>query len=171
MTAIVEIEVGGDEAVVEAAISTVEFPGTILGRSRRQSDLPTARVTTIATGHCPERQTLTCPWERVAGEEVGDASAPLLSHTVVLDRPRLVVHLRPDREELHGATPRVSAVAVVLQSIDIQNDPLILHEESAGTVNPRPIHEDAHRLQSVEEIQAHPPKQDVIAHVHLLELD
>ncbi|KAG9920707.1 hypothetical protein KCU96_g11346, partial [Aureobasidium melanogenum] len=89
----------------------------------------------------------------------------------ILARHRLVVHPRPVREELHGVTPQVSAVAVVLQSIGMQNDPLILHEESAGTVNRRPIHEDAHHLQSVEEIQAHLPGQDAIAHVHLLELD
>lgn len=114
VTAIAEIEVEEDEAVVEAAISTAELPGTILGRTRHQSDLHMARVISIATDLCPEKQTLTCPRERAVGEGVGDASAPVLSHTVVLDQPRLVVHLRPDHEGLYGATPRVSAVAVVL---------------------------------------------------------
>ncbi|KAH0109696.1 hypothetical protein KCU66_g12885, partial [Aureobasidium melanogenum] len=170
-TAIAEIEVEEDEAVVEAAISAIDLPGTIPGRSRHQLDRLTARVITIATGLYPEKQTLTCPRERAVGEGVGDASVPPLSRTVVLARHRLIVHLHLAREELHGVIPQVSAAAVVLQSIGIQNDPLILHEESAGTVNRRPIHEDAHHLQSVEEIQAHLPGQDAIAHVHLLELD
>lgn len=160
-----------DEAVVEAAISTVELLGTIPGRSRPQLDRLTARVITIATGLCPEKQTLTCLRERAVGEGVGDASAPPLSRTVVLARHRLVVHLHPAREELHGVTPQVSVAAVVLQSTDTQNDPLILHEESAATVNRRLIHEDAHHLQSAEEIPAHLPGPDAIAHAHLLELD
>jgi hypothetical protein len=38
-------------------------------------------------------------------------------------------------------------------------------------VNRRLIHEDAHHLQSAEEIPAHLPGPDAIAHAHLLELD
>ncbi|KAG9636551.1 hypothetical protein KCU64_g14542, partial [Aureobasidium melanogenum] len=89
----------------------------------------------------------------------------------ILARHRLVVHLHPAREELYGVTPQVSAAAVVLQSIGTQNDPLILHEESAGTVSRRPIHEDAHHLRSVEEVLAHLRGPDAIAHVPLLELE
>ncbi|KAG9949118.1 hypothetical protein KCU85_g4623, partial [Aureobasidium melanogenum] len=70
-----------------------------------------------------------------------------------------------------SASPRLSAAAVVLQSIGTPNDPLNLHEESAGTVIHRPIHEGAHHLQSAEEIPAHLPGPDAIGHAHLLELD
>lgn len=165
------IEVGEDEVVVEAAISTVDPLGTFPGRKHRQLDRLTVRVISIATGLCSEKQTLTCPRERAVGEGVGDASAPPLSRTVVLARHRLVVRLHPAREELHGVTPQVSAAAVVLQSIGTPNDPLNLHEESAGTVIHRPIHEGAHHLQSAEEIPAHLPGPDAIGHAHLLELD
>ncbi|KAG9688053.1 hypothetical protein KCU95_g14494, partial [Aureobasidium melanogenum] len=48
------------------------------------------------------------------GEGAGDASALPLSRTVVLAHYRLVVHLHPAREGLHGVTPQVSAAAVVL---------------------------------------------------------
>ncbi|CAD0091567.1 unnamed protein product, partial [Aureobasidium mustum] len=93
----------------------------------------------------PREKTLTCPTGRAVGEGSADANAHPLSRTIALARHRLVVHLHLDHEELYGATPRVSAAAVVLQSIGIQNDPQIPHEESAGTVNHRPIHEDRRR--------------------------
>ncbi|KAG2167652.1 hypothetical protein VTO58DRAFT_106642 [Aureobasidium pullulans] len=55
-------------------------------------------------------------------------------------------------------------------NIGIRRGRPIRNEESAGAEMYRPIHEDVHRLQSVEEARVLPPDRGVIDLVHLLDL-
>lgn len=173
-TATAEIGVVGDEAAVEAAVEAailiVDLPGTIPGRSHHLPDNLMALGIFVVTDLRLEKRIRTCQQEMPVAVGVRDASDRLLSHVVVLAHRRLAVHLRPDHEGRYDATPQASAVAVVPQNIGIRRGRPIRNEESAGAEMYRPIHEDVHRLQSVEEARVLPPDRGVIDLVHLLDL-
>jgi hypothetical protein len=170
-TAIAEIEVDKDVVAAEAVVSTVDPPGIIPDRSHRHQGSPMVPTISIVTDLHLERLTRTFRQGKAAGEGAEDVNAPRLSLAAVLVQRHLAVHLLSDREDLHAVTPQVNAVAVVLLSMGTLNDLLRAKEVNADAVMHHPTREDAHHLQSVEEIRALLLNQDATAHVHHLELD
>lgn len=82
-TATAEIGVVGDEAAVEAAISTVDLSGITPGRNHHLPGNLMVLETFAVTDLRLEKQIRTCQQEKSAAAGMRDVSDRLLSHVVV----------------------------------------------------------------------------------------